>query len=225
MANYAIDPALLKKYVPAHTELDEFNGVHYASLVGFLFQDTRVRGIAFPFHRSFEEVNLRFYVRYKEGAAWKRGVVFMKEIVPRRLISFVANTVYGENYATHAMRHEWKMAGDELQVAYYWKAGRHWNYLKATAAAEPQAIVPGSAEAFITEHYWGYTFVNPACTGVYQVRHPRWRVHPVHHYAIECSAGELYGPGFAGPLRQQPVSVFVAEGSPVEVMPGGRLYS
>ena len=81
MANYEIDPAVLKKYLPCHTELDEFNGVHYVSLVGFLFTNTRLKGIAFPFHSTFEEVNLRFYVRYKEDNQWKRGVVFIKEIV------------------------------------------------------------------------------------------------------------------------------------------------
>src|SRR5690349_8204798 len=105
MANYEMDPAVLKKYVPCYTELDSFNGVHYVSLVGFLFRDTKVRGLSFPFHRTFEEVNLRFYVRYKEDGQWKRGVVFMKEIVPRRMITFVANTIYKEKYATHAMKH------------------------------------------------------------------------------------------------------------------------
>ena len=104
MVNYEIDPVVLKKYVPCHTELDSFNGVHYVSLVGFLFKDTKVRGLSFPFHRTFEEVNLRFYVRYKEGHQWKRGVVFMKEIVPRRMITFVANTIYKEKYATHVMQ-------------------------------------------------------------------------------------------------------------------------
>jgi uncharacterized protein YqjF (DUF2071 family) len=34
------------------------------SLVGFLFQNTRLRSIPIPFHRIFEEVNLRFYVRH-----------------------------------------------------------------------------------------------------------------------------------------------------------------
>ena len=33
------------------------------SVVGFMFADTRIRGIAIPFHRTFEEVNLRFYVK------------------------------------------------------------------------------------------------------------------------------------------------------------------
>ncbi len=126
MANYAIDPAILQPFVPCHTELDSFEGTCYVSLVGFLFEDTRVRGIGFPFHRTFEEVNLRFYVRYPDGDGWKRGVVFMKEIVPRHMITFIARTVYGEKYATHRMRHEWKNADDGLHISYEWKVGRNW---------------------------------------------------------------------------------------------------
>src|SRR5688572_24611912 len=113
MANYEIDPLLLKTYIPRATDFDDFNGVHYISLLGFLFKDTKVMGIVFPFHRTFEEVNLRFYVRYKEEGKWKRGVVFIKEIVPRWLISFIANRLYGEKYISLPMKHAWDVTDDK----------------------------------------------------------------------------------------------------------------
>src|SRR5438046_10052700 len=93
MANYELDPSLLKKYLPCHTELDDFNGAHYVSLVGFLFKDTKLYGIPIPFHRTFEEVNLRFYVRYKENNGWKRGVAYRKGLAPGRTLSLVAHAV------------------------------------------------------------------------------------------------------------------------------------
>ena len=223
MANYAIDPRVLHKYLPCHTELDEFNGVHYVSLVGFLFANTRVKGIAFPFHTNFEEVNLRFYVRYKENNQWKRGVVFIKELVPKRMITFVANTLYGEKYATHPMRHEWDASGDDLKIAYYWKTRKEWNYIKAVAEKEPASLVKGSEEEFITEHYWGYTFINNTCTGVYEVVHPSWDIHDVKSYDIHCNAAALYGKEFEPALQQAPVSVFLAAGSPIQVMGGTKL--
>jgi uncharacterized protein YqjF (DUF2071 family) len=65
MANYEIDPAILQKYLPCKKEFVAFIGVHYVSLVGFVFKITKVQGISFPFHRTFEEVYLRFYVRFK----------------------------------------------------------------------------------------------------------------------------------------------------------------
>lgn len=223
MANYAIDPNILKPYLPCHTELDSFNGIHYVSLVGFLFANTKVKGIGFPFHRTFEEVNLRFYVRYKEDKEWKRGVVFMKEIVPRRMISFVANTIYGEKYATHVMTHLWNEEGNDLQIEYKWKVDNDWNYIKAVAQKEPSHIKRDSEEEFITEHYWGYTYVNQNCTGVYEVQHPKWRVHQVKSYDIQCSVRKLYGKDFEESLNQKPLSVFLAEGSPIKVMSGSKI--
>lgn len=223
MANYEIDPYILKKYVPLRTELDTFNGKHYVSLVGFLFKDTKVYGLSFPFHKTFEEVNLRFYVRYKEGSKWKRGVVFMKEIVPRRMISFVANSLYGEKYATHPMKHEWKEGKDELYVSYHWKVGSEWNYLKAVTERRPEVIKSGSEEEFITEHYWGYTTINAATTGVYEVQHPKWKMHKVNDYDVYCSTEKLYGKAFVDTLSQKPSSVFLAEGSPIKVMSGSKI--
>jgi len=222
MANYAIDPALLKPYIPCRTELDSFEGVHYVSLVGFLFTHTKLRGIAIPFHTTFEEVNLRFYVRYKDGMDWKRGVVFMKELVPRPAITFIANTIYGEKYATLPMRYQWTKVDDTLQVSYEWKVGENWNYIKAAAAANPTPLIEGSAEEFITEHYWGYTFVNDNCTGVYQVAHPRWNIHAVKNYDIKCDAVQLYGKDFEDVMKQEPRSVFLADGSPIQVYKGSK---
>lgn len=225
MANYAVEPAVLKPYLPCGTELDSFNGVHYVSLVGFLFANTKVLGFSVPFHRTFEEVNLRFYVRYKEGQEWKRGVVFLKEIVPRRAISVIANTLYGENYTTHAMKHSWVAEGNNLHVSYFWKVKGEWNYMKATAEKDASQLIAGSEEEFITEHYWGYTFVNDGCSGTYQVLHPRWTVHTVINHEIRCDAATLYGSAFAEPLKQAPASVFLAAGSEISVMKGRKIFT
>ncbi|MDB5196800.1 MAG: hypothetical protein JWP88_1171 [Flaviaesturariibacter sp.] len=223
MANYLIDPAVLQPYLPCYTELDTFNGNHYVSLVGFLFTDTKVRGIAVPFHRTFEEVNLRFYVRYKEAGNWKRGVVFMKEIVPKRAITIIANTFYKEKYATYPMRHSWEETADGLQVEYGWKVGSEWNFLKAITECEGQAITAGTEEEFITEHYWGYTTIDQACTGTYEVVHPKWKVHRVKEFTSYCNVLSLYGQPFEEALRQRPQSVFLAEGSAVQVMIGSKI--
>ncbi|ANE53127.1 YqjF family protein [Flavisolibacter tropicus] len=222
MANYVIDPKVLQPFVPAYTELDTFDGVHYVSLVGFLFTNTRIRGIGVPFHRTFEEVNLRFYVRYKDKGQWKRGVVFVKEIVPKRMISFVANTIYKEKYATHSMYHQWAYSEEELKVSYHWKVGKEWNFLSAIAEKEATLVAEGSAEEFITEHYWGYTQINSQATGHYEVSHPRWNIHKVKEYNIQCSVEPLYGRAFAQALQQPPQSVFLADGSAIKVMKGGK---
>jgi len=225
MANYPIELSALRPYLPCRTEPDAFNGVHYLSLVGFLFSNTKVLGLSIPFHRTFEEVNLRFYVRYKEGNEWKRGVVFLKEIVPRRAITIVANSLYGENYSTHNMKHTWKDDGENLEVGYFWRVAGEWNYLKAKAEKEPEDLVKGSAEEFITEHYWGYTFVNEKCSGTYQITHPQWKIHKVIEHNIFCNAEKLYGPEFGNILKQEPSSVFLAAGSAISVMKGSKIFA
>lgn len=218
MANFRIDPKLLKPYVPAFTELDEWNGHTYVSLVGFLFQNTRVLGVQFPFHTTFEEVNLRFYVRYKDGSDWKRGVVFIKEIVPRAMITFVANTLYKEHYETRTMSHQFETRGDAFHVGYFWRVGRERNHLKASTTLSTHPIVSGSEEEFITEHYWGYTRINPLKTTAYEVQHPKWNVHKILTFDFQCSVEKLYGSEFKDALSSRPTSVFLADGSSISVM-------
>lgn len=218
MANFVIDKTALEPYCPAFTEIDEWNGRCYVSLVGFLFKDTRVMGIRFPYHTNFEEVNLRFYVRYKQDGEWKRGVVFIKELVPKSMITLIANSLYSENYETRQMKHSYQHYNDLFHVEYQWKVNRDWNFLKVSTSPSKEAISEGSEEQFITEHYWGYTKVTSNRTSAYEVRHPKWNIHPVKYFAYECSIRDLYGEQFVDALTQKPTSVFLADGSEISVM-------
>lgn len=222
MANYAIDAALLKPYLPDKTELELWNTMCYVSLVGFMFLDTRVKGFKIPFHSDFEEVNLRFYVRYNDHGEWKRGVVFIKEIVPKPALTFVANTIYGEHYETMPMRHSWKIDSDTLSVEYQWKK-KQWNSIVVQTGTQPNAIVEGSEEEFITEHYWGYTRINKAQTSEYGVEHPRWEVYKTKDYSIDVDFGSIYGEDFKFLNSETPKSVFLAEGSAIHVKEGRRI--
>lgn len=224
MANFVIDKKLLEPYCPAFTEVDDWNGRYYASLVGFLFKDTNVLGMKVPFHVNFEEVNLRFYVRYKDIDGWKRGVVFIKELVPKHMITFIANTLYSEKYETRPMGHSFIKDQQTLDVEYRWKVRGDWNFLKASASTDKEPIRAGTEAEFITEHYWGYTKVNARKTSAYEVQHPKWNIHPVNSFTYNCAISELYGPEFVGPLTQNPTSVFLADGSEISVMNNSTLY-
>lgn len=222
MANYVIDPGILKHLLPPHTEIDLFNGKCYVSLVGFMFIDTRIKGIRVPYHINFEEVNLRFYVRHQtpEGG-WRRGVCFVKEIVPRPAITLIANTLYNEKYQTMRMRHSIHMA-EELEVTYEWKYRGRWNSMSCRADKKARAIDAGSEHEFITEHYWGYTKTGEAKSAEYEVSHPRWHVYDVKDYTIDVDFGTLYGPAFAQLEGAAPGSVLLAEGSEVLIRHGRR---
>ena len=118
--NYLVEPSLLGGLVPRGTELDAWQGRTYVSVVGFLFLNTRILGVPVPFHRHFEEVNLRFYVRREAEDGWRRGVVFVKELVPKRAIAWVARAVYNENYVAVPMGHEIVRAeGSPLRTSEY----------------------------------------------------------------------------------------------------------
>lgn len=223
IANYAVDPSLLKPYIPAHTSLDYWDNKCYISLVGFMFLNTAVKGIRIPFHINFEEVNLRFYVQRKtEGSEPKRGVVFIREFVPRRALTFVANTLYKEHYKTVAMDHSWKQNPAGQEVEYRWNH-RGWNSLSVTAGLVKESIQPGCEEEFITEHYWGYTRLNATKTSEYGVEHPRWDVYHVSGYQVNVNFGEVYGRNFEFLNNRKPDSVMLAEGSEIIVRAGALL--
>jgi uncharacterized protein YqjF (DUF2071 family) len=224
MAQYAVEPATLTPWLPAGLELDLFEGRCYVSLVGFLFGRVRVRGFAIPFHTRFEEINLRFYVvRTESDGIRKRGVVFIREFVPRAAIAVLASSLYEEPYATLPTRHSILLAPNSLQVSYRWRHRGAWQSLSVEATPPAQPIAAGSEEEFVTEHYWGYTKRSLGATSEYNVAHPRWTVYPVRSFSIEADFAKLYGDAFAALNHQPPASVLLAEGSEVSVSTGVRL--
>jgi uncharacterized protein YqjF (DUF2071 family) len=224
MLNYEIDPSVLMPHVPLGTELDSWDGRYLVSVVGFRFLNTRVFGIPIPFHRDFEEVNLRMYVRRKTEEGWRRGVVFIREIVPRAAIAFVARKVYNEPYIALPMGHRIEGgAGAVKSVEYTWRMAGRENRLKLTPRGVAQLLREGSEAEFITEHYWGYNAQRDGSTLEYRVEHPRWRVCEVADATLECDVAGLYGERFRGSLSRGPASAFLAEGSPVIVCRGVRL--
>jgi uncharacterized protein YqjF (DUF2071 family) len=221
MLNYEVAPAVLRPRVPSGTELDVWKGKTFVSLVGFLFLRTNVLGIPIPFHRNFEEVNLRFYVRRKGEEGWRRGVTFIQEIVPRWAIAAIARGIYNENYVAMPMRHRLDMEG--RSVEYGWLHKGEWNSLQVQTQGDPVLTVADSEEAFITEHYWGYAAQPAGGCMEYRVEHPPWRVWPVARSTLHCQVADIYGPEFVEFLSGPPSSAFLAEGSPVVVYKGVRL--
>lgn len=219
MLNFEIDSKSLARFVPRGTELDLWEGRALVSVVGFLFERTRVFGIPIPFHRDFEEVNLRFYVRRRAPEGIRRGVVFVKEIVPKPMIAAVARGFYGERYVAMPMRHRVDLGagGDPERVGYGFRPHRRWNSLEVTTEQGAAEAQDGSEEQFITEHYWGYAAQRDGSTVEYRVDHSRWRVWRARSAKLDCDVESLYGGEFASALARSPTSAFLADGSVVTV--------
>jgi uncharacterized protein YqjF (DUF2071 family) len=192
MANYEVDPSLLASRVPPGTELDFHEGKCFVSLVGFMFLDTRVMNFLIPFHVNFEEVNLRFYVRRETEDEVRRGVVFIKEIVPRLAIAQVARSLYGEPYEC------WKMSNDrdDTSVGYSWEKSGCANTLKINRGRTQGVPADDSHGSFIIEHYWGYTKRGENRTDEYKVEHPKWELFEAEDVQIDVDFGATYGEEF-----------------------------
>ena len=228
MLNWEVAPAVLRPLVPAGTTLDLWQGRALVSVVGFRFLRTRLLGVPVPFHRDFDEVNLRFYVRrdMPDGSV-RRGVTFVRELVPRAAIALVARLAYAEPYLAVPMRSTVPAGATDApgRLAYEWRLPRDpaWQHVAATAVGAPRAPGPDDEARFVTEHYWGYTPQRDGGTVEYQVAHPSWRVWDVAAPALHADVARLYGPAFVPVLAGPPSSAFVADGSPVTVFRPRRL--
>ncbi|MDE2292610.1 MAG: DUF2071 domain-containing protein [Elusimicrobia bacterium] len=215
--NFEVDPAVLTAYLPAGTELDFFEGRTYVSLVGFLFQRTSLFGfLPALFHRDFEEVNLRFYVLRRTAAEVRRGVVFIKEAVPRPLLAWTARALYGENYVATAM-------GSRIEAGR--SCGYTWGPLSMTVETDGRRLdlADDSHERWITEHHWGYTRLSGRETIEYEVKHPIWVLRRVTSHELRGDLAAFYGAGFAPAFARAPRSVCLADGSDVTVHWPSRL--
>ena len=219
MANYEVAPELLADLVPPGTTLDFHDGKCFVSLVAFMFLDTRVLGVPVPFHINFEEVNLRFYVKRETPDETKRGVVFIKEIVPRFAIATVARIFYGEPYEAWRMSHQ--KTSEELIYAWWKRDAAH--HVKATIGENTGVPEENSHGEFIIEHYWGYTKRGANRTDEYKVEHPKWELFDVKNHEIKCDFGALYGERFAHLSNETPHSIFMAKGSDISVYKGAKL--
>ncbi len=217
MANYEVNPDVLTPYLPHGVQLDFYNNKAYLSLVGFMFKQTSLFNLPIPFLGTFEEINLRFYVKRVEGDTVKRGVVFINETVPYKIVAWLANKLYKEHYTAIPTKNEIEISNLFKNVQYKWKINKEWNHIAVNAASKNEQMLAGSVEEFIFEHYYGYTKINSTLSQEYKVNHPRWLVNKVMDYSVDCNFTSMYGNDFSFLNNHQPDSVILAEGSPVTV--------
>ncbi len=216
MANYAVSEDALTPYLPKGVELDYYNNKTYVSLVGFMFENTSLFNLPIPVFGTFEEINLRFYVKRMEGGKVKRGVVFINETVPFKAVAWLANKLYKEHYITIPTKNSISISHNK-QVRYEWKINGQWNHLEVAATLETEKMPHRSMEEFIFEHYYGYTKISNQVSQEYRINHPRWLVNKVSNYTVKCDFTAMYGDAFSSLSNTSPDSVFIAEGSSVTV--------
>lgn len=217
MANYEIDPAILLPFIPKGVELDLFNNKCYVSLVGFLFKNTKIFNIPIPKFGTFEEINLRFYVKKQENNTVKRGVVFINETIPYPIVAWVANKLYKEHYTVVPTKHTKLKAETTQSITFEWEVEKKWQSIAVTSSNESVSMKKDSLEQFIYEHYYGYTKVNDFKTEEYKLQLPSWKTRKVLQHKINCDFEAMYGKSFAVLNQTEPEGVFIAEGSTVGI--------
>lgn len=219
MANYEIDANSLSDLLPKGTTIDLFEGKCFVSLVAFKFLNTKVLGVPIPFHTNFEEVNLRFYVKRETKDEIRRGVVFVKEIVPRMAISLVAKYVYGEPYETWQMSHK----ESKGELIYNFSKGDCKNRVSVEYKENIGIPKENSEGEFIIEHYWGYTKRSKTRTDEYKVEHPKWELLNVNYAEIDVDFAKTYRERFGFLSTAKPTSILLAKGSEISVYKGEKL--
>ncbi len=222
--NYEADRNLVRRYVPEGTELDLLDGKAIVSIVAFRFLETRLLGMPIPFHRDFDEINLRAYVRRRVSGVWRRGVVFVRELVPRPAIAWTARLAYNEPYRAVRMRHSVAISPHHGgSVRYEWRQAGSWHHVAGETTGAPLMIDPDSDTGFITEHYFGYTRQRDGGTVEYRVAHSRWNAWAADRAELHCDVGAVYGPEWSDSLHAAPFSAFVCDGAPVSISFPSRL--
>jgi len=221
LVSYEVDPEILKPFLPEDAEIDFFEGKAYMSLVAFQFKQTRVYKFPIPFHINFPEVNLRFYAKVNG----KRGAIFLRELVPLRLVSLVARMVYNEPYYYCEMSGEITESPSTISGKYSLKNHGQTSFVRVLAKNEPFTPPATSLEHFLKEHCRGYGRTKTGETLVYNVAHQVWRVFPIIEFEQNIHYGELYGVKWKFLEDARPANVAFAEGSKVHVFNPKQLLS
>lgn len=224
LANYEVDPSILKPYLPAGTELDINGGKCFVTLIGFVFANLRIAGLKIPAFQKFEEVNVRFYVKHTSGNEERPGVVFLREMANRHLLTLFANSVFFENYRTVSMKHDIITGSEFLHTAYSWKMDQLWQTFSVESGKEPKPVDEGSEEDYIIHRYFAYSAIDDNRTIEHRISHPRWNIYPVKNVDVKADFGWIINDDFRFLNQQQPYSVLLADGSPVEAL-GQRVLS
>jgi len=219
LITYDVDPGVLEPHLPPGLELDTINGRAFVSLVAFDFADTRVKGFKIPFHVNFPEINLRFYVKNTDKNNIKRGVVFLREFVPRRAITFIANNLYKEKYSTAKMKSTIESNGI-IYLEHKISVNEKNYFISLEAENKPYLPDNSSLEHYFKEHQWGFGTSAGGNTLIYEVEHPVWEVFPVIKFDHNFDFGAIYGNNWAHLNERSPYNVTFAKGSDIKVFGG-----
>lgn len=222
LLSYEIDPALLLPHLPAGTEVDFHARRAFVTLLGLHLGNPALYGLPLPFFRGYAQVNLRFYVRRRLAPNhWRRGVAFIRQIVPHRPVAWTAQWLFHEPVVRLDTEEISRSQGrDAVLSEYGWRCAGQRHCLRALYPAQPVLPEPGSEEEFLLERYWGYSRRKNGGCLEYRFLHPPWRFAKAVEAEVSAGVGDFFGPPFAELFNGPPDSSFAADGSQVTLYRG-----
>ena len=216
MLSYRADPALVKPYIPTEVELDLYGGEMFLSLVAFLSLETRLPLFSNLKQTNFERIDLRFNVRRKSADTWRRGISFVRRILPKAVASGMARAFPTEIASGSPLKSDIVDCDNTINVNYSWKCATKWRSLQMCAAGTPRAIPAGTFEDYLLERNWYFGEFRRGCSE-YRVERPRWRVWEVSCANLDHDINKLFPEEFAQLLSRPPALQLLAEGSHVQL--------
>lgn len=215
IVTYDVDPSLLDEHLPPDCVADTRDGRAFVSLVPFEFVNTKVFQVCWPGFSCFPEINLRAYVRHKDG---RRGVTFIREFVPQKFVAWMARRTYNEPYHAVPMRTRLLESDVSIEVDHIVTVENKTSRVRCNA--NKPLWMPGekSIEHFFKEHEWGFGKCRRGKLISYRVEHPRWHVYRDPKIMLDswCFA-HIYGEKWSVLNQMEPISVVLADGSDVTV--------
>jgi uncharacterized protein YqjF (DUF2071 family) len=213
LLHWPVDPEILLPTIPTDLELDLFNGQSWISVVGFHLSGLRIRPLRWIPWGSFNEVNLRTYVRNSEG---KRGVWFHSLDSTDFFAVAGAHILYGLNYRCASI-----VQNKKSDLIIYESMARSFSnkipaYLEGNLKSipQPRAVAKEPLDQFLLERYcfWARrSWQNSSTTA--EVRH-----RPYDGYRLEESSykGQLFACHGLPEPKESPVLAHFCRGFPVE---------
>lgn len=218
LLTYRVPADLLGRYVHPDLSLDRWRDHCHVSVVAFEFQDTRLRGRRVPGYVNFSQLNLRTYVRQGD----ERGVMYLREFVPSKVVAVVARLRFNEPYRTLDISSKTQSIGDALHVEHRWHQQDVDQYIEVTAS-QTSVIPPEDGSVYhFTEHRWGYGSSRSGGLVRYRVEHPVWAIREIRSVAHRIDFASLFGADLSVLNDHDPVQVTLAVGSAVQMYPPGR---
>lgn len=219
--NFRIDPRVLRRRVPKGLELRTFEGDAYVSLVAMVLRKVKVWGFPVSVAGGFGELNLRYYVRRKDGDGYQNGACFLKDYISSASAAWILSSVFKTDFDRLKMKREntgfnSKDDGAIPKVDYRWTVGENSNRIRIKARKKLGDISPNSKVGFILDNNNEYSR-RDGKTYEYRVQHPKWTIWDAAQANFTCDVEKLFGKEFVKPLSRRPVSVFVSSGSNVTI--------